>query len=361
MWEHFFPKELTWIIINETNKMIESDITIGEFMRFIGILLFMSTVSGFSRREFWSSSPIDIEAGAPYRFNQWMSLRRFEMIYYNLQVTQEDAPDYVDKFWEVREMIELWNANMKRVYVPSWISCLDESMSIWLSKFTCPGWVFCPRKPHPFGNEYHSICDGISNIMFGIELVEGRDEPTAKEKKLYSDKGPTIGLLLRLTDTLYNTGKVVILDSGFCVLEGLIELRKVGVFASAVIKKRRYWPKHVPGEEMDNKMENRDLGDTDSVKGKLNGVEYNLFCMRDKDYVMKMMSTYGGLQHIHQQPKTYRCFKGVDQNLPMIRQFKYKEPFANHYKYRHCVDDHNNLHHAIPSIEGSIVTHWWVV
>jgi hypothetical protein len=59
MWEHFFPKELTWIIINETNKMIESDITIGEFMQFIGILLFMSTVSGFSRREFWSSSPID--------------------------------------------------------------------------------------------------------------------------------------------------------------------------------------------------------------------------------------------------------------------------------------------------------------
>ncbi len=185
MWEHFFPKELTWIIINETNKMIESDITIGEFMQFIGILLFMSTVSGFSRREFWSSSPIDIEAGAPYRLNQWMSLRRFEMIYYNLQVTQEDAPDYVGKFWEVREMIELWNANMKRVYVPSWISCLDESMSIWLSKFTCPGWVFCPRKPHPFGNEYHSICDGISNIMFGIELVEGRDEPTAKEKTIF--------------------------------------------------------------------------------------------------------------------------------------------------------------------------------
>jgi hypothetical protein len=45
---------------------------------------------------------------------------------------------------------------------------------------------------------------------------------------------------------------VVILDSGFCVLQCLVELKKIGVFASAVIKKRRYWPKYVPGEQIDD-------------------------------------------------------------------------------------------------------------
>ena len=46
-------------------------------------------------------------------------------------------------------------------------------------------------------------------------------------------------LLLRLCKSLYSAGKIVILDSGFCVLEGLIELRKVGVFTGALINKRR--------------------------------------------------------------------------------------------------------------------------
>ena len=35
-----------------------------------------------------------------------------------------------------------------------------------------------------------------------------------------------------------------------------------------------------------------------------------------------------------------------------LKYFRYEESFANHYKYRHCVDDHNNLRHSVPSIEG---------
>ena len=56
--------------------------------------------------------------------------------------------------------------------------------------------------------------------------------------------------MLRRIKPLHGTGKVVVLDSGFCVLKGVIELKKRGVFAAALIKKRRYWPKYVPGEEI---------------------------------------------------------------------------------------------------------------
>jgi hypothetical protein len=38
---------------------------------------------------------------------------------------------------------------------------------------------------------------------------------------------------------------VVILDSGFCALQGIIELQKKLVFAVDVIQKLKYWPKHV--------------------------------------------------------------------------------------------------------------------
>jgi hypothetical protein len=72
----------------------------------------------------------------------------------------------------------------------------------WISRWTCPGWVFCPQKPHPFGNEYHSICCGDSGIMYQIELVEGKDAPTPNTQP-HSDKGKTVGLLLRLCQGSY--------------------------------------------------------------------------------------------------------------------------------------------------------------
>ena len=73
----------------------------------------------------------------------------------------------------------------------------------------------------------------MSWLMFAVELVEGKDAP--KEIIWTLTKGTT-GLLLILTQTLNNTGKVVVLDSGFCVLKSLVDLRKAGVFAAAVIK-----------------------------------------------------------------------------------------------------------------------------
>jgi hypothetical protein len=84
--------------------------------------------------------------------------------------------------------------------------------------------MFVPQKPHPMGNEYHSICCGLSGIMYAIELVEGKDHPKERPKANYDDKGKTAGLLLRLCKSLFGTGKLVILDSGFCVFQAIIEL-----------------------------------------------------------------------------------------------------------------------------------------
>ena len=61
---------------------------------------------------------------------------------------------------------------------------------------------------------------------------------------------PTIGLLLHMLAPIFNLGFMVILDSGFCALKAIIELRKKGVFASALITKRRSWPKYIHGEEI---------------------------------------------------------------------------------------------------------------
>ena len=126
---------------------------------------------------------------------------------------------------------------MKECFIPGWVSCLDESMSIWTSKWTCPGFMYVPRKPHEMGNEYHSICCGVCEIMFGIELVEGKDTPRERAKPKFHLIGKTAGLLLRLCEGIFGTGKIVILESGFCVLQAIIELKNMGVYASVLVKK----------------------------------------------------------------------------------------------------------------------------
>ena len=61
-----------------------------------------------------------------------------------------------------------------------------------------------------------------------MELVEGNDAPCAVEhpKPKHNNHGNTVGLLLRIMDPIFARGSAVVLDSGFCVLKGIIELKK---------------------------------------------------------------------------------------------------------------------------------------
>ncbi len=364
MFLFFFPKLLVDIILEATNIKIGNTcrtLSYGEFLRWLGIHLLMSTCKGYSRKDYWSLKPISPFEGAPYRMNEYMSHKRFEEILSHFSFTSKDPPSYRDKFWEIREMIKIWNTHMDEIFIPSWVSCLDESMSSWHNKYTCPGFVYCPRKPHPFGNEFHDICCSECNIVYQIELVEGKDHP--KEIPIDANEtefGKTTALLLRLCRPIFHTGKVVILDSGFSVLKALINLKKHGVFASAVIKKRRYWPAYVKGDVIDEKMKDKDLGECDAIKGKMDGVTYHLFCMKDVNYVSKMMTTYGSLLPNHDSVQTSRVIPTVGGETRR-KSFHYTEVFDNHFKYRHSVDDNNNLRHQEPSIESTWRTQRWSV
>lgn len=94
-------------------------------------------------------------------------------------------------------------------------------------------------------------------------------------------------------------------------------------------------------------MSQNGIGKCDALHGggALDGVEYKVFAMKDHEYTMKLMPTYGGLIVLHQQPDTIRHVEGINTT------FKYFEPFANHYFARHAVDDHNNLRQGKISLE----------
>ena len=158
-----------------------------------------------------------------------------------------------------------------------------------------PGWMFVPRKPHPFSNEYHSVCCSTSGIMWGMELVDGKDARCAAEhpKPKYSNHGNTVGLLLQILELLFIRGSVVVLDGGFCVLKGIIELKKRGVYASALIKKHCYWLKYIKCDDIKSHFDDKDVGDCDAWKGQMDEVDFHLYSMKEPNYVMSIMLTYG--------------------------------------------------------------------
>ena len=295
----FFKDFIQETLLSLINSRIEEgqEVTYGEFLLFLGLWLLMATIEGPTRKQFFTTKTIDAFDGAPYRLNVYMSGNRFENILKAMTYTDDEPPPYQDKFHPVRLMINEWNKNMSLVFTPSYISCLDESMSFWSSKYTCPGFMFVPRKPWPFGNEYHTICCALSGVMYQLEIVEGKDRPREMGKPEYESMGgPTIGLLLRLTKCIWGTGRIIVLDSEFCVLQAIIELAKFGIYAAALIKKRRYWPKYVKGEAIKKHFEDKNVGDVDAIAGKLDNIPFHYYAMKEPDYVMMLMSTYGTLE-----------------------------------------------------------------
>eukprot|EP00957_Ditylum_brightwellii_P012972 980260-Ditylum_brightwellii.AAC.2 len=119
-------------------------------------------------------------------------------------------------------------------------------------------------------------------------MIQERDP-----RSQYIEKGKTISLLLHRSKPLYGTGRLVVLDSDFCVLQGIIDLKKKRVFAAALIKKRSYWPKHIKGDEIQKHMDSKAIGEVNVLHGTLDDVLFHVYCMKELDYVMMIMSTYG--------------------------------------------------------------------
>ena len=147
--------------------------------------------------------------------------------------------------------------------------------------------------------------------MFVVELVEGKEHPRQYGPLDFEDLGgKTVGLLLHMMKSYISTGRYAILDSGFCVLKGLIQFRNRGVFAYSAIKKRRYWPSVVPCKDIEDHFGELEVGETDTIQGTVDDVIYNLWGMKEPNYVMRMMDTGGCLLADETCKETVRRWKG---------------------------------------------------
>ncbi len=362
-----FPEEyVERVMLPTTNAMLRIPCTLGEFYKWLGCNFFMACFQGIAdRRAWWSKEPVSMFEGAPFRLSHVMSLTRFLELTAAVRFTDRQAPTlehdgFVDRFNEVRKMIDAFNQHYADRYHPSWLNCLDESMCTWLSKY-CPGFMCVPRKPHPFGNEYHSIADGDDGkpIMWRVKIVEGKDKPKrANGQPVFPSEFPGLGktstTMLEMTKPIHGKGKVVVGDSGFCVREGVVECHKRGVWFQAYVKKRGNWPRGVPGAVIDDRFDDYELGFCETLSAEHDNIPFFVHCCRDSKYVSKIMSTHGMLETVQEHP-TYRKVEGH------WKSFKYTEPFSRYSKAKHWVDDVNNRRHDPIGLEETWGTKWWAM
>ena len=65
--------------------------------------------------------------------------------------------------------------------------------------------------------------------------------------------------------------------------------------------------------------------------------------MKEPDYMMKLISTYGTneLQLDHPAKRKY-----LQDGKEVTKDFHYPEVVSNHFNYHHTVDNHNNKRHS---------------
>ncbi|KAL7468866.1 hypothetical protein ACHAXS_012884 [Conticribra weissflogii] len=104
-----------------------------------------------------------------------MAKGRFLQLTGAMTYTNNQPPNFEDKFFDVRQIINAFNMHYESNYNPSWLNCLDESMSSWLNQH-CPGFMYVPCKPHPSRKKYHSIADRDQGkpILWQVKLQEGK-------------------------------------------------------------------------------------------------------------------------------------------------------------------------------------------
>ena len=96
------------------------------------------------------------------------------------------------------------------------------------------------------------------------------------------------------------------------------------------------------------------MSSANAIAGVLDGAKYTIWCMKEPEYGMQIMAMGGALCDEGGQEVLHHWNENSDAKTISLKY--YCRPYDKwHFKYCHfcALDDHNNLHHAVPSLEDT--------
>ena len=154
--------------------------------------------------------------------------------------------------------------------------------------------MFTSKKPHPTSNEYHNICCIKSGILYVMEIVQENYYHEELTFDKTSATGNKSGLILCLKYIVNIAGKVYVVESDVCIIQGLICPRKVGIFKTTVLKYRLYRPMNFHEYEIYNYTKKKRLVMYPPYVIK-QITTIMIFCIKEPYNYMSIISTYSVL------------------------------------------------------------------
>ena len=93
----------------------------------------------------------------------------------------------------------------------------------------------------------------------------------------------------------------------------------------------------------------------DALQGELDNVRFHIVSMKEPDYVMMIMTTYGSLVEFGEEEKRHYMVNGVKH----VTTFRYPKVVYNHYHYHDVIDNHNSFRMHLLSMEETWMTMHW--
>ena len=158
--------------------------TVGEILKFFGVLILITKFEFGSRASLWATKGFT-RLVPPANFGRvtGMSRHRFDcllryMVWSSQPKERPASMSHEEWRWSlVQDFVDNFNDHREAFYFCSWLICADESISRWYGlggnwiNMGLPHYVAMDRKPE-HGCEIQNSCDGISGIMMRLKLVK---------------------------------------------------------------------------------------------------------------------------------------------------------------------------------------------
>ena len=117
------------VLVPGTSKNLvdagETETNLGEMLCWLGLKGLMASHVGFSQRDFFNGMEFNKRHNpCPYKLNMYISMCRMERLDQHICFTDHLPPAFIDKFWEVRQMIWCMAAEHEGI-VQSSLGCMS--------------------------------------------------------------------------------------------------------------------------------------------------------------------------------------------------------------------------------------------
>ena len=160
--------------------------TIGELLKFFGILVIITRFEFGKRSSLWTDTAHTRFVPPPnLGHTTGMSRHRFDQLWrhvvWSLQPSERpDGMSHEEWRWAlIQDFVDNFNSHREEFFSPSWLLCADESISRWYGlggtwiNIGLPMYVAMDRKPE-HGCEIQNCCDAMSGIMLRLKLVKSQ-------------------------------------------------------------------------------------------------------------------------------------------------------------------------------------------